>query len=454
MNKLYALPLSILFVVAIGVAIGACDDGSAPNSEADVGAEHDIVPADTGSPPKDTLETPPDTNTDTDTDVDLQGDSDVAVSYMIWTAHLSMCGGSKMDALLCDDASTCYSGCGSNAEGDGLWMTTDGGASWDAPEDEVGGFFEDFRVVGLHRGSDDGLLYVSGTMSGSDYRVVSLDTSSGALGEVYNNIPHTDFTMTTANYVRTSDGSEYAESLTGTQLLVRKTTPGWTTDNDGWAPAYGWWHSTSSDHTQVLDMTVVDDQVIGVGSTISKPPAIYLPPRTWGFATDTTGDGYLDHMWETVILAAGFSDYSGECWGVGANADGLSVACVNQDDDLGMIYTIGSDWEIAAYDANNWTGTDVSGIVSASTSMGHSTWSAGTCRGPDNFVAAVGRDSQTDDGWVITSKDGGETWTEHTSDIVTAYGGDFGPVIRCQVVDGTLVVGGSLILASAAVDDL
>ena len=86
--------------------------------------------------------------------------------------------------------------------------------------------------------------------------------------------------------------------------------------------------------------------------------------------------------------------------------------------------------------------------------LGHSTWSAGVCRGPDNFVAAVGRDSESDEGWLITSKDGGVSWTEHTDDIAEAYGDRFGPLIRCQVVDGTLVIGGSLIIAQASVADL
>ena len=203
-----------------------------------------------------------------------------------------------------------------------------------------------------------------------------------------------------------------------------------------------------------LQMIVVNDQVVGAGSTISKPPVVYLPPRTWEFATDSDGDEYVDQMWETVILATGFSEYSGECWGIGGNEDGLVAACVNQDADVGMVYTIGADWESNGYDASNWTSTDVSELVSASVDMGHSTWAAGACRGPDNFVAAVGRDSQTDEGWVITSKDGGTNWTEHTADIATAYGGSFGPIIRCQVVDGTLVVGGSMTIASAEVADL
>jgi hypothetical protein len=260
-----------------------------------------------------------------------------------------------------------------------------------------------------------------------------------------------------ANYVRTSDGLEVAESLTGTQLLVRQDEPGWITDfydDQEWVPSYGWWHSTSSDHTQLLDMVLVDDMPIAVGSTISQPPVVYLPPQSWDFATDTDGDGNLDQLFETVQLATGFGEYGGECWGVAGNEDGLAAACVNQDADKGMVYTIGSDWGFSAYDAENWTETDVSEIVSASVDMGHSTWSAGTCRGPDNFVAAVGRDSESDAGWLITSNDGGSSWTEHTADIAEAYGDSFGPLIKCQVVEGTLVVGGSLIIASANIADL
>jgi hypothetical protein len=226
-------------------------------------------------------------------------------------------------------------------------------------------------------------------------------------------------------------------------------------DTDGWASAYGWWSTTAhSENTQILDLIVVDDLFVGVGSQINTPPAVFLPPQTWTFASDPDGDGVLENMFETVQLVSGFDAYDGECWEVDGNDDGLAVVCVNQDADEGRIYTIGADWASTAYDPSSWTATNTEDIVAAATVDGHSTWNEGVCRGADNEVTVVGRDSQTDDGYVIRSTDGGSTWTEHTADIVAAYGGAFGPATRCMYTDTHLLIGGSGIYAHVALSDL
>jgi hypothetical protein len=200
-------------------------------------------------------------------------------------------------------------------------------------------------------------------------------------------------------------------------------------------------------------MAVVNDQIVGVGSQINVPPAVLLPPRSWSFATDD-GSGDLD-MWETVSLAAeGFGAYDGECWGIDGNADGLAVVCVNQDADRGMAYTIGADWETTAYDPANWSSTNFDTVVAAATVAGHSTWNEGVCRGPDNRVTVVGRDSQTDDGYVAHSDDGGETWRELTAAIEGAYGSGLGPVTRCSYDDTHLMVAGPGLYAHAPISAL
>jgi hypothetical protein len=153
-----------------------------------------------------------------------------------------------------------------------------------------------------------------------------------------------------------------------------------------------------------------------------------------------------------VGLADGFAAYDGECWGISGNADGLAVVCVNQDDDLGMVYTIGSDWETTAYDAANWTATNAGDVVEAGTAQGHSTWNEGVCRGPNNELTVVGRDSQTDDGYIIRSTDGGSTWVELTAGVSAAFGAEVGTLNRCVYTDTALVLGGSGILASIPLD--
>lgn len=387
------------------------------------------------------------------------GDSGL-VSGDVWTLGSTPCTGSRVDALYCDDASTCYLGCGQNAEGDGLFMTTDAGATWSAPEDEAGGYFATMRVDHLSRG-DDGLLYVAGE-GDSSYRVVSLDTSSGALSAVYTNGSKVDFSFTAGSFARTST-TMVAESLTGTGITVNQYTDNaWQSthsENDGWASGYGWWNNSGQpEHVQVLDMTVVNDQILGVGSTINYPPVVYLPPRSFAFGSDSSGDDLADQMWESVVLnAEAFSVWDGECWGMDGNADGLAVACVDQDADRGMVYTIGSDWETSAYDAANWTETDMSTVVEYAdpAGLGHSTWTRTVCRGDSDLVVAVGADTQDDTGWLAVSKDGGDSWTDLTADMVsTNLDTKFSALFQCQVVDGTVIAAGAGVLASASVADL
>jgi hypothetical protein len=366
--------------------------------------------------------------------------------------------GYKVDALLCDDPLTCYVGCGSDASGHGLFLTTDGGLSWDIAPDATGAFFEDYRVHDLVRDPDDGLLYVAGN-GDDDYRVVALNTDDGTLTEVYINHPNIDYTMAAGSYARRSDGLEIAESHTGGQVVIRKKDEAFReayAEYGGWADGAGWWDNTAfSLNGQVLDLAVVNDQIIGAGSQISVPPAVLLPPRTWEFATDSDGDGDLDLLWETVSLSPeGFGAYDGECWGVAGNADGLAVVCVDQEADRGMAYTIGPDWETTAYEPTNWTATDFDTVVAVATESGRSTWNEGVCRGPSNRVTVVGRDSQLNDGYVAHSDDGGEAWRELTPAVEEAFGGGFGPMTRCMYTSTHLMVAGPGIYAYVPLDAL
>ncbi len=393
------------------------------------------------------------------------GDADPAtdtalVSGDVWTLGNTPCSGSRVDALLCDNATTCYVGCGQNAEGDGLFMTSDAGATWSAPADEAGGYFATMRVDHISRGAE-GLLYVAGE-GDSSYRVISLDTSTGALNALYTNGTNVDFSFTAGSFARNST-TMVAESLTGTGIVVNHyNDSSWQSthaENDGWASGYGWWNGSGEDgHVQVLDMTVVDDEILGVGSTINYPPVVYLPPRSFDFGSDSSGDDLADQMWESVVLnSESFSVWDGECWGIDGNADGLAVGCVDQDGDRGMVYTIGSDWKSSAYQAANWTETDMSTVVEYAdpAGLGHSTWTRMVCRGDDNFVVAVGADTQDDAGWLAVSKDGGSSWTDLTADIVmTNLDSKFNALFQCQVVDGTLFAAGAGFLASASVSDL
>lgn len=458
--------LKVLGGLSLGLAL-ACGSSDKDDPECTTSTGEECDPdtfADTG----DTCTCTDGDNTDPtdsgDTDTDDTGDTGNAdtgdTAGTAWIANASPCGGSRMDALYCTSETDCFVGCGSNAKGQGLHVTTDGGASWSNASDSASGtFFESFRVLDIDVSpTDDSVLAVSGT-SDAAYRVVYYNTGSGDLEEVYNNFSNIDYTMTVGNFAENAEGVQIAESLTGTGLIVRKNNDSDFLTNyeayDGWGSAYGWWNSTPyPENVQVLDMAVINEQFVGVGAQINTPPVVYLPPRSWPFATSSNGDSYLDQMFETINLADGFDAYIGECWQIDANGDGLAVVCVNQDADHGRVYTIGPNWTDDGYDAANWTATSMEDIVEAATVLEHSTWNEGVCRGPDNDVTVVGRDSQTDVGYVVRSTDGGSTWTEITADVAEAYGGDFSPVTRCTYVGDHLVIGGSGIIGYAALADL
>lgn len=435
------MQLSKQVLLALITALVSCDELVDAESDTDTDVSNGDADTDSDS----------DSDSDTDSDTDSDADADVT-----WRVGSTPCEGGRLDALHCDNPTTCYVGCGQNAIGEGLFLTTNSGGSWAAPVDEAGGYFATMRVNHASRAAD-GLLYVAGE-GDSSYRVVSLDTSDGSLGVVYINGSTIDYSFTAGTYARTSGGTEVTESLTGSGIVVRHSDAGWLSDwsaHDGWAAAYGWWHNAGfSNHVQVLDMTVVNDQIIGVGAQINYEPVVYLPPRSWDFGSvDPLGDpDFAENMWETVQLnSEDFSPFVGECWHVDGNEDGIAVGCVDQEGDRGMVYTIGPDWQTTGYAASGWTATDMSTVVAYGDPAGlnHSTWTRAVCRGPDNLVVAVGADTQDDVGWLVTSVDGGVTWTEHTADIVTANGGQkFAALYQCQVVDGTVIAGGAGFLTS------
>jgi len=126
---------------------------------------------------------------------------------------------------------------------------------------------------------------------------------------------------------------------------------------------------------------------------------------------------------------------------VHGNDDGIVIGCVNQDNDEGMIYTVGSDWQSNAYDAANWTETNVSTILGVDPGT-DSTWTRGVCRGEGNLVAAAGEYSKKSNGWLLVSKDGGTTWENQTDALVAMKGDVVNSLYQCQFIGKTLIVGG------------
>jgi hypothetical protein len=350
-----------------------------------------------------------------DTDTDSEDSDTTPATSTGWTEHTHPCFGNRTDALWGDDDSTWWVGCGTTTTGTGLFYTTDGGSTWKEPQTDPNGWFEPFRVVDIFRGDDD-LLYVAGTNTVGSERVLSLDTSVAPfeVAEVWTAGTTAGTSFTVGTFRRTADGAAVAESLTGVDLMYRASDSADFVD-------YGDW-PTDGESYQMLDLTEFGVSFYGCGSTIAHPPMAFLPNRD----TDATGFSL-----EPVKLSGdGLDDFNGETYGIDVDSSGIVIVGVNQNRNVGMVYstiTIAGD---DIYTSSGWTQFDVSTLIDSSSS-----WMRGVCRDGD-IVVAVGEKQNGASGLVIQSTDGGVTFED-----VTPSGA--GPVHECQFVNGTLGVAGS-----------
>lgn len=301
-----------------------------------------------------------------------------------WHVSAHPCVGNRTDTLWFDDPKTAWVGCGSTTSGYGIYMTKDGGKTWARPATDISGFLDAWRVNTISR-SADGKLYVGGTVSGKDYRVVSLDTSvsPAVIGEEYT---ATTSKFQVGTFRRASDGQAFAESYTGTEAVYRAT------DEDTFVAANDW-YSPDSSH-QMLDMTLYEDKFYGCGSTISEPPYAFLPAKS----------GSKPYSFTSVPLATGLSEYNGEMWGIDVDVDGIVIGGVDQDRDVGKIYISQAD----PYTTAGWKSYDLATLFPAD-----ATWIRGVCRGEGRIVA-VGEYSKKGTGMVLVSDDGGVTFNDMT----------------------------------------
>ncbi len=337
------------------------------------------------------------------------GDGGTTTITSPWTERAHTCPGiNRVDALQVDDDGTFWVGCGSGTEGTGLYRSADQGSSWSQPVASLSAL----RVNSITRGPD-GALYVAGT--GSNVMAVRVDTAATPMTA-------TDY-LTPVNTVGRqyvvgqlrlrADGSALAEALNGTQLLFR---PVGATG----ASASNWTDAAASltPERQMLDLTVVEDRFVGVGSTIAAPPVVFLPAR---------GAAAAPFAFEQIELS---SRFDGELWGVAADAQRLVAVGVDQDADVGKIFVSGAD----RYVASDYTAIDVSPLVG-----GTRTWARGVClRG--NRVVVVGEKQplRDDTGFVLLSDNGGASFTDITPPGVGAS------VSKCAVrANGSIVAAGA-----------
>ena len=418
---LTASPSLLALLCGACFALPACDSGD--KGSGDSAATQD--PSGTGGMDETGGDTAQETGTSHDHDetgtLDDTGDTtdtDEPGGPATWTVHGHPCPGvNRTDALHRDDDGTLWVGCGTGATGYGLFYSEDDGTSWSEASADPQEKLHQFRVSSISRGHD-GALYIAGINQNNSDMVVRLDTSSAPFAAestlVAGNQVGTSFHVGT--YRELSDGRALAESLNGTDMLYRPDASIGSAATT-WTDTYGWFNGGA---TQILDLVVHDDQFYGVGSTISEPPRLFLPP------TSASAEPY-----EFVSLTMPHN--TGELWGVAANEHHVVAVGMNQTANVGRVYVSGSDpYVVDDYIAHSLH--DLIGMPQAVV-----TWARGTCI-QDDRIAVVGERQplSANTGIVVLSEDGGQTFTDITPDGVTAT------VSKCLFrPDGALVVAGA-----------
>lgn len=404
---------------------GDVDQGTTPDE--DQGTTPD---EDQGTTPDEDQGTTPDEDQGTTPDEDMgtEPDEDMGTEPTSnWKVMSHPCAGNRTDALHCDDDSTCYTGCGTTTSGRGMYVTTDGGVTWNPMSTTPDEFLNASRVNDIWRSPDDGLLYVAGDHSVS-FGVVSVD-DSGTIGEVFKRGNTVGFGFTPGNFRRGSSGRAVVESLTGVDLVYRNAdsddpSESWLDGSDAVSGARG--------RLQTLDLDVVGDDFYGCGSTIADTPRVYLP------AWDADSEYDVEVM--NLVDPEGLAAYNGEMWGIDADESGVVVGGVNQAAGVGMVYVFNAEGGLAPNDLANWSEFRVSKVP---TLTGKATWVQGVCRS-GNTIYAVGRESREGWGFVLRSQDAGESWEDISLYEGGASKSSLADAYRCHVTStGGVIIAGS-----------
>jgi hypothetical protein len=327
----------------------------------------------------------------------------------------------RTDAFHADEDGTLWLGCGSGAEGRGLFVSMDEGVSWGLAETSPAGIFETFRVLSIHRGFGD-LLYVAGQRTGGAL-AVSLDTSSApfATEAVLTAGGTVDTTFLASPFVTTASGAAFADSFNGGSALYR---PDPSVGDDGldWVVAANW-EDDGSGH-QILDMVALGERFVGCGSTIAEPPYVFLP---------SMADGAEPWEMTPIDLAGdGLAAFEGEMWGVDANDSRVVVVGIDQDRNVGKIFISGAD----RYNGEDYAQIDIDPLLDFVVET-DSTWARGVCMDTDRIIVVgevqpLGVGDNT--GFVLESTDGGATFANITPE------GSPDTWSKCEIDDGGRVL--------------
>lgn len=330
-----------------------------------------------------------------------------------WSELVGPCGGSETNALWFDDPQTGFIGCGENADGEGLYVTVDGGASWES----IAPFIE-VRIMDIRRGPD-GILRGAGIHQLDDYPVWTFDESSPTLDPtgLYSPSNNAFLAVNQAeNIAVTADGQMLIDSLTGTTAAyaaagafeeIPSLGEGLLDDPD--APGF-----------QVRRIQAWDGRFYAVGSVINDPARVHLPSQMPG----------ATHHFHTVRLQPETRD--GELLDMHVwDDEHILVAGHDQSERWPLLYLVeGAD----PYDPASWekielrdSGLEYQGGINDLHVQGDRVIAVG-----EKIPTALG-------GFVVLSEDGGRTW----DDVTPPGAPQTGPLSSGWLFDdGTMVVAG------------
>lgn len=356
-----------------------------------------------------------DNTNDNSSDNTNDNSSDLDPPSGSWIGMSQPCGGTKTNAMWFDDRNHGYIGCGENASGTGLFVTEDGGQTWESES-----LFGGVRVNDVLRTSD-GTLYGAGYDAVDGYQAFIIDESGSrreliglyhASNSAFNSVGQGE------NIAVTSDGQIFVDSLTGTQAAYRAAGASEFQELETFLddPSSG----DTLPKEQVSRVVGYNNRFWAVGSTINNPGTLYYPSATGANyemskleLQSSTRDGELHdiYLWsETSALVCGF----------------------DQSLRYPLIFRLDGD----ASDLANWTQID---LFDSGIEYQGGAWKMAV-RG--DTVVMVGQTFPENAGFVVRSTDRGLTWEEISP--VDEFG-DFGANLMTNVWlfdDGTILAAG------------
>lgn len=323
-----------------------------------------------------------DMNTDGMIDDDMMDDTESGT----WTKLTQPCGGTRANAFWFDSRMDGYIGCGDNAAGFGLYVTDDGGETWESQS-----LFNGARINDIRRGPD-GVLYATGTDTVDSYEVFTVD-ESGPVRQLVGLYQSGGNAFTSVsqgeNIAVTEDGQLFVDSLTGTQTAYRAA--GAANFMELETHLDGVLTGGSTPGEQMSRVIGFNNRFWGVGSVINRPGTVYYPSNEPGATyhmkkvevQPSTRDGELHdiYMWsETSGLVIGF----------------------DQSLRYPLIHRLTGD----ASDAANWAKID---LFNSGIDYQGGAWKMAV-RGDE--VVLVGQTFPNNHGFVVHSMDRGMTWTD------------------------------------------